>query len=279
MDNADQNTPEVETGLKPDIQVEPQLETMPAAEPEPHRTIKAINARVKRGFEQVLVWGRQSKETYQQSPRLKKATYQSKFLPAFWTVAAIFSLLVNILLIAMLVSFGHHFFQLKQVVSDGLVSGLYDNLALMDQSHIVTTIPVQTDVRLQDNLPVNFDLPVRQDTAVTLTHATTVAATTIINGSQVPLNVTLPAGTPLQLTLETTVPVSTTAPVDLTVPVSIQVPLDVAVNQTDLHQSIIGMQGAIEPYKTLSATFNSKDDIAFCNLWWSGWMCTAVFGK
>ncbi len=279
MDNADQNASEVKTESQPDVQVEPQTETAPTPVSRPRRGKKGIDEKIRRGFAQVQGWRKRSKDYYQQSPRLQKATYQSKFLPAFWTIAAIFSLLVNVLLVAVLISFGHNFFELKKTVSNGLVNGLYDNLALMDQAHIVTTVPVQTDVRLKDSLPINFNLPVQQDTQVSLTRSTTVAATTVINGSTVPLNVTLPAGTPLQLTLDTTVPVSTTAPVDLTVPVSIQVPMDVAIDQTDLHQSIVGMQGTIEPYRSLSSTINSKADISLCNTWWSGWMCTVVFGK
>lgn len=284
MDNADQNASEVESEAKPDAQVEPQVEpqyeSIPVPESKPQRVTRSANRRVKKNsFWQALFWRKRGKEAFQHSPRLPKPTPQGKFMPTFWTVATILSLLVNIVLIAVLISFGHQFSELKKVVSNGLVDGLYNNLTLMDQAHIVTTVPVQTDVRFKHDLPVSFDLPIKQDSQVTLTRSTTVAATTIINGSLVPLNVTLPASTPLQFTFNTTVPISTTAPLDLTIPVSLQVPMDVAIDQTDLHQSIIGMQGALEPYITVSPNVSVKVDTAFCKFWLSGWMCNVVGGK
>jgi len=123
-------------------------------------------------------------------------------------------------------------------------------------------------------------VPLKQAAQVTLTSATVVDATTYINGALVPLNVTLPAGTPLQLNLDMTIPVDQSVPLDLTVPVSLLVPLDIAVSQTDLHQSIVGLQSAIEPYKTvMGSNFNSTEEISLCNHWWSGWLCNIFFGK
>jgi len=160
------------------------------------------------------------------------------------------------------------------------VNGLSSNLALMDKAHIVTTIPVKTTVQLQDSLPVVFDLPLKQDTQVTLASDTDVSGTTLINLAPVPLDFTLPAGTPLNINLDMTIPVSQSVPVDITVPVSLLVPLDLAVDQTDLHQSIVGLQSTLEPYQdVLGTSFNSPQDISFCNQWWSGWLCQVLFGK
>jgi hypothetical protein len=59
-----------------------------------------------------------------------------------------------------------------------------------------------------------------------------------------------------------------------------QIPVDIAIDQTDLHQSIVGLQGAIEPYKTvLGSAFNSPKEFLICNHWWSGWLCGILFGK
>ena len=277
MDNSFPNLPEPEDEPKPADQSEPQGEVEPSPEAEP---ASYVNERIRHAYDRVKKGFSRAKDQYNQSPRAQKITYQGKFLPAFWTVACIFSLVVNIILIAALISFGRHFFALKALVSDGLVNGLSSNLALMDKAHIVTTIPVKTTVQLQDNLPVVFDLPLKQDTQVTLASDTEVSGTTLINLAPVPLDFTLPAGTPLNINLDMTIPVSQSVPVDITVPVSLLVPLDLAVDQTDLHQSIVGLQSTLDPYQNmLSTSFNSPQDISLCNHWWSGWLCQVLFGK
>jgi hypothetical protein len=202
-------------------------------------------------------------------------------MPAFWTVTAIFSLLVNIIFIAILIIFGNFFFELKKTVADGLVTGISNNLELMDQAHIVTTVLVETTVQLQDNLPVVFNLPINQSTQLSITEDIRVPGATIyLNNTPVLTDLTLPAGTPIQVNFDMTIPVSESIPVDITVPVSLMVPLDVAVDQTDLHQSIVGLQSVIEPYKVVLGTeFNSKEDFPLCNQWWSGWLCLIVFGN
>lgn len=273
MDKPDPASPESET---PDSRLESHPENLPVPDAE---SGSYVNEKIRRAYDRAKSWSRDVRESYRHSPRLQKVTYQGKFLPAFWSVATIFSLLVNIVLIAILVSIGRNFFALKSLVSDGLVKGMSDNLALMDKAHIVTTVPFQATVQVQDNLPVAFDVPIKEATEVTLTKATVVDATTYINGALVPMSVTLPMGTPLQLNMDMTIPVSQTIPLNLSVPVSLTVPLDVAVDQTDLHQSIIGMLNAIKPYEAVSATYNSSKDIPLCNPWWSGWLCDIVFGK
>jgi hypothetical protein len=274
--------PEPQPGLEPELQpetpAEPQIESQSNAEPE---AITYVNEWIKRAFERVKLFFKDAKEHYRVSPRLQKATYQGKYLPAFWTVACIFSLVVNIILIAVLISFGHHFFELKALISNGLVTEASNSLAMMDKAHIVTTVPVETKVKLQDNLPVVFDLPINQNTQLTLVQDVRITGAYIyLNNTAVTTDLTLPAKTPIQASLNLTVPVSTTVPVDITVPVTLQIPVDIAINQTDLHQSIVGLQGAIEPYKTImGSAFNSPKDFSICNHWWSGWMCSIFFGK
>jgi hypothetical protein len=224
---------------------------------------------------------KEAKDYYRGSPRLRKVAYQGKYLPAFWTIACIFSLLVNIILIAVLISFGHHFFELKALISNGLVTEASNSLVMMDQAHIVTTVPVETTVQLQDNLPVVFDLPINQDTQLSLVQDVRISGAYIyLNNTAVSTDLTLPAKTPILANLNLTIPVSTTVPVNITVPVTMQVPVDIAIDQTDLHQSIVGLQGAIEPYKAvMGSAFNSPEDFSICNHWWTGWMCRIYFGK
>ncbi len=221
------------------------------------------------------------KEYYRRSPKLQKVVYQHKFMPAFWTVACIFSLVVNIILVGLLVSVGRQMFQFKSVVSDGLITQASDSLAMMDKAHIILTVPVETTVRVQDTLPVAFDLPINQDTQLSLSADSTINGAYIyLNNTAVRTDLTLPSGTPLQSKLNISVPVSTTVPVDLVVPVTLQVPVDIAIDQTDLHQSIVGLQEAIQPYQTtMSTTFNSPDQLLICKNWLTGWLCGIIFGK
>jgi hypothetical protein len=277
----------VNTGSDPsDEEQEPKPNEQPESPPESQPATQAevggyVNENITRAFDRVKIWFAGVKARYLNSPHLQKFVFQGKFMPAFWTVTAIFSLMVNILFIAILILFGNYFFELKKLVADGLVTGVSNNLALMDKAHIVTTVPVETTVQLQDDLPVVFDLPINQSQQLSITEDIRVPGAYIyLNNTPVLTDLTLPAGTQLQVNLDMTIPVSESIPVDITVPVSLMVPLDVAVDQTDLHQSIVGLQSVVEPYKVLlGSKFNSKEDFPLCNQWWSGWLCNVVFGN
>jgi len=286
MDNTKPNLhepePDPQSEIEPKSQPEPQLE--PESEPQPtagQELYTYLNEGIKRVFERAKLLFKDTKDYYRASPRLQKVTYQGKYLPAFWTIACIFSLMVNIILIAVLISFGRHFFELKTLLSDSLLTETSNNLSMMDKAHIVTTVRVETTVRMTDNLPVVFDIPINQDIELSLVKDTRVSNASIyLNNTVVPTDLTLPAKTLLQTNLNLTIPVSTTVPVDMTAPVSLQVPVDIAIDQTDLHQSILGLQGVIEPIKTaMSSSFNSPEDFFICNHWWTGWMCSLFFGK
>jgi hypothetical protein len=278
MDNTRPDLPDEELEPKPGEQPESPQESQPATQAE---SGGYVNENITQAFDRLKMWFADVKARYHGSPRLQKFVYQGRFLPAFWTVTAIFSLLVNIIFIAILIIFGNSFFELKKTVADGLVTGISNNLELMDQAHIVTTVLVETTVQLQDNLPVVFNLPINQSTQLSITEDIRVPGATIyLNNTPVLTDLTLPAGTPIQVNFDMTIPVSESIPVDITVPVSLMVPLDVAVDQTDLHQSIVGLQSVIEPYKVVLGTeFNSKEDFPLCNQWWSGWLCLIVFGN
>ena len=220
------------------------------------------------------------KERYQRSPRLQRMIWQHRIAPAFWTIASLLSLAVNIFLIVALLIVGRQLFTLRTAVDKQLLTGLYDNFALMDQAHIVTTISVETTIQVQDTIPVVFDLPLTQDTEVVLTQDTPIEDVSILlNGVWIPTNIVLPAGTPLSINLDLTVPVSQTVPVNLTVPVSLQVPVDIPLDQTELHKPFAGLQGVVAPYRMLlSTTPNSAGEIDACQSWWAGWICRLVFG-
>jgi hypothetical protein len=259
-------------------QQEPLYETQPEPQPPAYERAKQVYERVKKEVKRTAT---EMRDYYRRSPRLQRLSYQGKFLPAFWTVASLISVIINIILVAVVISLGHHLFELKTIVSDGLVNGLYNNFVLMDKAHIVTTIPVETTIQVQDTIPVVFDLPLNQDTQVVLVQDTTINGATIyLNSAPVPIDITLPSGTPLQINLDLVVPVNQTVPVNLSVPITLQVPVDIALDQTDLHQPFVGLQGVVEPYRELMGTVpNSVEQVSLCKHWWSGWLCGIILGK
>ena len=120
------------------------------------------------------------KDGYQRSPRLRRLIWQHRVAPAFWTVASLLSLMINIFLIVALLIIGRQLFMLKTAIDKQLLTGLYDNFALMDQAHIVTTISVETTIQVQDTIQVVFDLPLNQDTEVVLTQDTPIDDVSIL---------------------------------------------------------------------------------------------------
>ncbi|MDR3575667.1 MAG: hypothetical protein P4L50_17545 [Anaerolineaceae bacterium] len=168
-----------------------------------------------------------------------------KIGPAFWTVSSIISMVVNIFLIAVIILLGRELFSLKQILSNQLIGGLYNNFVLMDQASIHTTIPIDTTV------PAKFNLTLDKDTIVTLTkntpleHATVSLATGGLTINSAPTNIILPAGTNLPVHLKMVIPV------DQKIPVKLNVDVNIPLNQTDLHTPFVGLQNVLKPYSTL----------------------------
>lgn len=201
-----------------------------------------------------------------------------KVMPAFWTISAIVSLIVNIILIAILLGLGRELFQIKALVGDGLLGGLYSNFQKMDDAHIVTTIQVEETIVVNDSIVVKFDLPISQDTIVVLTADTPIDQVPILlNGVWVPTPIILPQGTELGINLEMTVPVETVVPVTLNVPVQLNVPVDIAMDQTELHEPFVGLQDVIGPYYQLSSDMPSTwEDICGPS---GSWFCRWLFSS
>jgi len=199
------------------------------------------------------------------SPRTQNPPPRRKFRlirgekvgPAFWTVASIFSLLVNVVLIVVLLLLARQLFALKDLVQGQVLGGLYGNFVKMDDAHIKTTIPIQTSV------PAKFDLPLNTATVVTLTEDTVIPWATIYDFRSGTLSITtananiiLPAGTQLPVQLDLTVPV------DQQIPVSLTVDVDIPLNQTELHEPFVGLQEVIKPYyNLLGETPNSWQEV------------------
>lgn len=210
----------------------------------------------------------------QVDPKIKRFLWQGRVLPAFWTVASVASITVNLILIVILILVGRQLFALKPLIEEGLIGGLYNNFVLMDQAHIVT------DINVDASIPIRFELPVSTNTTVYLTKDikipnTWVALNTAGQGINLTINapadITLPEGTPLDIQLTIMVPVSTTVPVNL--PVHVDIPL----TQTELHQPFTGLQGVVAPYRDfLGSLPNSWEDTPICTPK-TGWMCQKLF--
>ncbi|RPJ22674.1 MAG: hypothetical protein EHM33_22930, partial [Chloroflexi bacterium] len=91
-----------------------------------------------------------SSETEPKTPRFK-------FLPAFWTIASIMSITVNIILIVILLITFQMLGVIQTTADDqvsGLLGGLYTNFVKMDQATIASTIPVDAVIPLNIVVPV-----------------------------------------------------------------------------------------------------------------------------
>ena len=210
---------------------------------------------------------------------------REKVGPAFWTVASVISMIVNVILIILLLYLGIQLFTLKDIVQNQVLGGLYTNFQLMDEAHIRTTIPVSTEVPAKFDLPLTglqvpakFDLPLNTATTVTLTEDTLIRGATLydLNAgslyiSSARLDITLPAGTKLPVQLDLTVPVdqmipldSVVVPVDQKIPVNLMVEVDIPLEQTELHPPFVGLQEVVKPYYTLLSTLPNSWGTALC---------------
>ncbi len=195
----------------------------------------------------------------QTAPKAESIKRGFQLLPAFWTIASITSLGVNIVLLAVLLGALHGLdvSGLGQM-GTGLVGGLYSNFEKMDAAHIKTTIPVQSNIPLSMSIPVQTTTNISLASAVEIPNAHVKISTGTFNIDS-DADVTLPAGTNLNVVLNFSVPVQTTVPITLSVPV------DIALNQTDLHPAITGLESTIKPlYCILNPNAISISDVPVC---------------
>lgn len=182
-----------------------------------------------------------------------------RFLPAFWTIASLMSITVNIILIVILLILFQMLGAIQNTADDkvsGLLGGLYDNFVRMDQAHI------QTEIDVVDEIPVNFDLNVTGPTIVRLTEPVRIqgASVTVSTGSMsinnAPATIILPAGQELPVEI-----LGLGVPVREMVPVELKVPVDIALSETDLHGAFVGLQQVVRPWYCLvepNATFQES---------------------
>lgn len=157
------------------------------------------------------------------------------------------SVVINVILLVILVTVLRGLGSVNATgVGSGLLGGLYTNFERMDQAHIRTVIPVQADV------PLNMNIPVQTVTGITLAqdvviHNARVKITTPTFNIDSPADVTLPAGTSLNVAMNFSVPVQAQ------VPITLNVPVDIAIQNTELHPAITGLQATIKPLYCIMA--------------------------
>jgi hypothetical protein len=183
-------------------------------------------------------------------------------MPAFWTIASVISLTVNIILIIVLLLAWQMLDQILTLQSyglgktSGLLGGLYDNFVKMDQANIKTNIHVEKDI------PVQFSLNVSGPTNVTLSQSVTISGATVwvqtggLNIRDANATIVLPAGVVLPINIENLV-----VPVDQKVLAVLDVPVDIPLDQTELHEPFVGLQQVVKPWYCLvepNATFSDS---------------------
>ena len=170
-----------------------------------------------------------------------------QLLPAFWTIASLMSISMNIVLIAILFIMLNMLAGIQLTANDqisGLLGGLYHNFVKMDQATITRIIPVDA------NIPLNIEVPVQATTRITLAETVTIPNAHVrINTGALNIDadavVTLPANTPLVVNLDFPLTVQNTIPIHLDVPVNI--PL----NETQLHDPFVGLRQVVQPWYCL----------------------------
>lgn len=184
-----------------------------------------------------------------------------KLLPAFWTIASVLSMIVNLVLLGVLLAvlqiIGKTPFQANDQFA-GLLGGLYQNFAKMDEAAIISSIPVV------DTVPLDIVVPVQTTTRITLAEPATInGAHVVINTGGVNIDadavVTLPAGTPLVVALDFPLGVKDNIPIQLDVAVNI--PL----RATQLHEPFVGLQELVKPYYCLIEPTAVWNNVRICS--------------
>lgn len=184
-------------------------------------------------------------------------TRRLQFLPAFWTIASVLSITVNIVLIVILLIVLQMLGSIQVTANDkisGLLGGLYNNFVKMDQASI------QTSIHVEKEIPVQFSLNVSGPTDVTLSQPATINGALVsvrtggLNIVDANATIVLPQGTPLSINIQKLV-----VPVDQKVMAVLDVPVNIPLNQTQLHEPFVGLQNVVEPWYCLvepNATVN-----------------------
>jgi hypothetical protein len=182
-------------------------------------------------------------------PSIRFTSGKLKFLPAFWTIASVFSFAVNLVLLIVLALILQNFHILGVTLTklpDHLLGGLYTNFVKMDQAHIRTVIPVSKEIPVQFTLNVSGSTNVTLSEDVVITGALVTVNTGGLNINRARADIILPQGTVLPIFIQNLV-----VPVDQKVLAELDVAVDIPLNQTELHEPFVGLRRVVEPFYCL----------------------------
>ena len=179
-------------------------------------------------------------------PEPEPKRWRYKFMPAFWTIASVISLTVNVILIIILLIMFQMLGAIQNTADDqisGLLGGLYTNFVKMDQASIRTNIHVEKEIPVQFSLNVSGPTNVTLSQDVTINGALVTVATGGLNITNARATIMLPKDTVLPINIENLV-----VPVDQKVLAVLDVPVDIPLDQTELHEPFVGLQQVVEPW-------------------------------
>ena len=201
-------------------------------------------------------------------PVLSQSGSAYRFLPAFWTVTGVLSLIVNGVLLAILLVLlqvlGKTPFQADDQFA-GLLGGLYQNFVRMDEATISQNIPVNAAI------PLDIVVPFKTTTRIVLADSATISnAHVVINTGGVDIDadatVTLPAGASLNVILDFPLPVKTDPNNNqIQVPIQLNVPVNIPLKDTQLHVPFVGLQEVVKPYYCLVEPNAVWNNVQICS--------------
>lgn len=189
--------------------------------------------------------------------------WRFRFLPAFWTIASIVSLSVNLVLLIILLNLLQLRSGIQGLASNkvsGLLGGLYTNFVKMDQASIKTSIHVEKQIPVQFTLNVSGPTNVSLSQPVRIDGALVTVNTGGLNIANARATIVLPQGTVLPINIENLV-----VPVDQQVPAVLDVPVNIPLNQTELHEPFVGLQKVVEPWYCLVQPNATVNNVQVCS--------------
>ena len=196
-------------------------------------------------------------------PEPEPKRWRYKFMPAFWTIASVISLTVNVILIIILLITFQMLGAILTTTDDkitGLLGGLYTNFVKMDQASIRTNIHVEKEIPVQFSLNVSGPTNVTLSQDVTINGALVTVATGGLNIANARATIVLPQNTILPINIENLV-----VPVDQKVLAVLDVPVDIPLNQTELHEPFVGLQQVVKPWYCLVEPNALIDNVQACS--------------
>lgn len=162
----------------------------------------------------------------------------------FWRTLTVVSVVLNLIMIFVLIALGNSLIGFASAFDSSIIDEVSKAMSFEEGATLSTSIHVQ------DQVPLTLEVPLKRNTVVTLSEPARFDGASISIRSatlsiDAPASLTLPVGAELPLALDLSVTVDTVVPIDLTVPV------EFPIAESEVGDSILAMQGLIEPYRSI----------------------------